>query len=188
MIDISTHRFTVSDRGLFWLTFLSIALVAAVGVLVFLITAYPPPVPWEDVIKFAVLIIAAVYGVFEMYCHWMTYLYAADTTLEIDMMTHVFTFRHKSRKVIFKPTDVAHWYWDTGLHFSRVSANHSVIVLKSGEELPVYCWLFEGNHFFLSDYNRYNACYFISTHEKALLFPDAEPAPRYKYLFPPEEQ
>lgn len=188
MTDTSTHVFTCSQRGQRWLMFVTVMFVVLIITMVVLLLAYGFVEDMEDAAYLLVMLAITGYVVFAMYCNWKTYLYAEDCSLEINMLTRTFTYRHKDKKVVFKPENVAHWYWDTGLYLSRVSANHTIIVLKSGEELPVYSWLFEDNHFFLSDYRKYNACHFISAHEEELLFPETEYAKGYRYLFPPEEK
>lgn len=183
----SVHRFTCSEKGLSWLIFITVAFLVVIifsMVVVFIYGKIPESA--DEVANSVIMIAIAAYAIFAVYCDWRTYLYAEDCSLEIDMITCTFTYKYKEKKYIFKSSDITHWYWDTGLYLSRISANHSIIVLKDGTELPVYCWLFEGNHFFLSDYQQTNACHFMSSHEIGLKLPQAEHASGYKYLLPPE--
>ena len=190
MEDFSTHSFTVNRKGLVWLVFITAAWAAVVVVaLTVAIIPYFRNTDIQDLSAMIwpgliVLLFIAAYTGFALYCDWRTYLFAKETSLQINMLDFTFTYSHAGKTIVFKPKDVAHWYWDTGLLISRVSSNHTVIVLKSGETLFVPCWLFDSNKFFLSDYHRYNANYFIHLHHDKLFFPDAEDAPRYRYLLP----
>lgn len=188
MIDLSTHKFAANERGYNWLTFITVAcLVAAlVPVIFFIADGWHIEYSLEVLVSVVGLVLISIYAGFALYCDWRSLSYAQNTTLSIDMKTLTFTYTHAGKTVTFKGLDVEHWYWDTGLYISRVAANHSVIVLKTGETLFIHCWLFEDNHFFLSDYEQYNAGHFMSKHEADLLLPEAERASGYRYLLPPE--
>ena len=186
MIDISTHTFTTNRKGLVWLTFMTTALIGAAGVMIWVIFSRQKPITgFEETAILLTLVVLAAYAFFALYCDWKSYLFARQTMLTIDTQTFTFTYTHAGKTTTFQPTDVAHWYWDTGLFLSRVSAHHSVIVLKSGEELMIHMWLFEGNRFLMSNNpaeNTFNAGYFIESVRSWMRFPAPEDAPRYKYL------
>ena len=186
MVDLSIHTFTTNDKGFNWLAFVTVAcIVLAVILVIGIVSASFDSA--EVLISTISLVGITIYTGFALYCDWRSLSYAMDTSLSIDMKTFTFTYRHNGKSITFKGLDVEHWYWDTGLYLSRVSANHTVIVLKTGETLYIHCWLFEGNHFFLSNYDRYNANHFMKTHCSELLLPAAENAHGYHYLLPPEE-
>ena len=136
---------------------------------------------------FIVLTLILLYGL-SMFCaDWISYVFAVHTTLEIDMQTNMFTYRHKKKTITFKPTDVAHWYIDIGFWLSRVATHHTVIVLKSGEEVFIPMWLFEGNRFVMTrnpSENTFNASYFILSVRERMGFPKPEEGPRYNYILP----
>lgn len=190
LVDISTHTFRANRKGEVWLVFMSIALLGLIAVIGYvLITCWDG----RDIGKIAmalVLVTGIGFGCFMLVADWMSYSYAKQVTVEINMQTHTFTYRRGRDIISFKPQDVAHWYVDIGLWASRVSAHQSLIVLRSGEELLLPMWLFEGNRFLMSNdpaYNTFQVNYFILSVHKYILFPEPESAPhRYQSgVFPP---
>lgn len=145
---------------------------------------------FEIILAFIALSAVLLYGFIMFYADWVSFRFARNTTLEINMQTNEFTYKHERKTIKFKPVDVAHWYSDTGFWLSRVATHHTIIVLKSGEELFIPMWLFEGNRFLMSNdvsYNTFNASYFILSVKDGMCFPSPEEAPnRYKYILPPE--
>ena len=191
MIDISTHTFKTNEKGLLALVLLSITVIAAF--VAFIVVAGGPMLAAakEDIFeaKLGLFVMSGLgcYVISVLYRAWRTYLYAADTTLTIDLKTNTLTYRHNRQEVVFKPSDIAHWYGDQiyvrNGKVSRYKLSHAYIVLKSGEELYLYAWLFEGNHYLRY---QYSAPYFIDAHPD-LHFPTAETTPLFKFVFPPKE-
>ena len=188
--DFSKHTFKSNRKGLVWLLFMTIPAVFIIALWLYLIVM---PDIWDSIgMKILCIIVwsaSLFYELSMLYSDWASYLFAVHTTLEIDMQTYLFTYRHKGKTFIFKPADVAHWYMDIGFRFSRVAAHHTVIILQSGEQLFVPMWLFEGNRFLMTNDppdNTFNAGYFILSIKDTVRFPQPEAGPRYKYILPPE--
>lgn len=189
MIDISTHTFKTNNKGLIWLLFMT---APAIAILLLWVYMLMNTNSWEFEIILAFIALSAImlYGFIMFYADWVSFLFARKTTLEINMQTNEFTYKHERETIKFKPVDVAHWYSDAGFWLSRVATHHTIIVLKSGKELFIPMWLFEGNRFLMSNdvsYNTFNASYFILSVKDGMCFPSPEEAPnRYKYILPPE--
>ena len=185
---MNKHTFEANDKGLLWLVFITLAITGISVFLVYLVVRglmHGMEIGARDVIELGILAVFAPVMVMCLYLDWKTYLYASDTTLVVDMQSRTLTYKHAGKKIEFKGLDVEHWYCETGMFCSRVAANHTVMVLRTGEVLFVPCWLFEGEKFFLSDITKYNACYFIRDKRTELLIPECKSAPRrYDYLFP----
>ena len=185
---MNKHRFETNDKGLMWLVVVTLAAVGISLFLVYLVMSTQVnmmEIETKLVIEFWILVAFAPVMLMSLYLDWKSYLYADDTQLEIDMQSRTLTYKHGGKVIAFNGLDVEHLYTETGMLLSRVAGNHVVIVLRTGEQLFVPCWLFDGNEFFLSDVNKYNACFFLRANWTELLIREPRKAPRrYDYLFP----
>ena len=185
---MNKHTFETNDKGLLWLVFVTLAVVGISLFLAYMVmSSQMRGIEFETklVIEFWVLVAFAPVMLASLYLDWKSYLYADDTQLLIDMKSRTLTYKHGGKTIEFKGLDVEHVYTDTGIYLSRVAGNHMVLVLRTGEQLFLPCWLFDGNNFFLSDLNKYNACFFIRANRAELLIREPRKAPRrYDYLFP----
>ena len=188
MLDTVTHTFKANNKGLVWLLFVTMPAILITAFFVYLIVDKGS---WDTatILAFIAMAVILLFGLTMLYADWVSYLFAVNTTLEVDMQTREFTFKHDRKTICFKPSDVAHWYVDVGFFASRVATHHTVVILKSGKELFIPMWLFEGNRFLMTMYpseNTFNANNFIITYQQSLFFPQPEKGPRYKYIFPPD--